>query len=108
MLSRYRGRTVCLDCRGTRLRKDASYVKINNASITDLVLMQVKDLKIFFDTLLEQLDANQQEISKRLILEIKNRIKYLCDVGLGYLTLNRLSNTLSGGESHKFSNLFRQ
>jgi excinuclease ABC subunit A len=96
MLSRYRGRTTCPDCRGTKLRKDASYVRINDKSITDLVLMPVKQLLPFFQDI--QLDENDFEISKRILEEIRNRLSYLDKVGLGYLTLNRLTNTLSGGE----------
>lgn len=96
MLSRYRGKTTCPDCRGTKLRKDASYVKIADHSITDLVLMPVKRLLPFFETI--QLDEHDQHIGKRILDEIKNRLSYLDQVGLGYLTLNRLTNTLSGGE----------
>lgn len=96
MLSRYRGRTVCPDCRGSRLRKDASYVKISGASITDLVLMPIAEVAQFFRDL--QLDEYQQGISKRILIEIQNRLDYMERVGLGYLTLNRLTSTLSGGE----------
>jgi len=96
MLSRYRGRTVCPDCRGTRLRKDASYVKVGGKSISDLVLMPVERLSKFFDEL--QLTAHEAAVAKRILNEITNRIGYLEKVGLGYLTLNRLTNTLSGGE----------
>jgi excinuclease ABC subunit A len=96
MLSRYRGRTVCPDCRGTRLRKDAAYVKIAGYSITDIVLMPIKKAKALFEEL--ELDGNKKEISKRIFLEIKNRLGYLDQVGLGYLTLNRLTSSLSGGE----------
>ncbi|MFT7029027.1 MAG: excinuclease ABC subunit A [Marinoscillum sp.] len=96
MLSRYRGRTSCPDCRGTRLRKDASYVKINDASISDLVLMPVSELSKFFDDL--KLTEHQRAVGKRILSEITNRISYLEKVGLSYLTLNRLTNTLSGGE----------
>lgn len=101
MLSRYRGKTVCPECKGTRLRKDANYVKVNNYSITDLVLMPVKEVHRFFETL--SLNEAQVAISKRLYVEILNRLQYLVDVGLGYLTLNRLSNTLSGGESQRIN-----
>lgn len=96
MLSRYRGRTACPDCRGTRLRKDASYVKIADTSITDLVLMPVEDVL----TLFEKLEVNvfDQKVADRLLKEIKYRLEYLVKVGLGYLTLNRLTNSLSGGE----------
>jgi excinuclease ABC subunit A len=101
MLSRYRGKTNCPDCLGSRLRLDATYVKIDGHSITDIVLMPLKKTLIFFDHL--QLDEQQQKIAKRLILEIRNRILFLNEVGLGYLTLNRLSNTLSGGESQRIN-----
>ena len=101
MLSRYRGKTNCPDCLGSRLRLDATYVKIDGHSITDVVLMPLKKALTFFDDL--QLDEQQQKIAKRLILEIRNRILFLNEVGLGYLTLNRLSNTLSGGESQRIN-----
>ncbi|MEY3450693.1 MAG: excinuclease subunit UvrA [Bacteroidota bacterium] len=96
MLSRYRGRTTCPDCRGTRLRKDAAYVKIANLSISDLVLMPISTMIGFF----EQLTLNEfdTQVAARLVTEIKNRLGYLDKVGLGYLTLNRLTSTLSGGE----------
>lgn len=96
MLSRYRGRTTCPDCRGTKLRKDASYVKIADASITDLVLMPIEDALTFFESL--KLDAYDQKVSDRILTEIKSRLGYMCKVGLGYLTLNRVTSTLSGGE----------
>ena len=101
MLSRYRGKTNCPDCLGSRLRPDATYVKIDGHSITDIVLMPLKKALMFFDDL--KLDQQQQKIAKRLILEIRNRILFLNEVGLGYLTLNRLSNTLSGGESQRIN-----
>ncbi|MGY8954353.1 MAG: AAA family ATPase, partial [Flavobacteriales bacterium] len=101
MLSRYRGKTPCTECNGTRLRKDANYVKINDHSITDLVLKQIKDLDPFFDSL--NLKGQDEKIAKRILIEIKNRIQYLNDVGLGYLTLNRLSATLSGGETQRIN-----
>lgn len=101
MLSRYRGKTTCPDCMGSRLRPDATYVKISDHSITDIVLMPLKKALLFFDNL--KLNEQQQKISKRLILEIRNRILFLNEVGLGYLTLNRLSNTLSGGESQRIN-----
>jgi excinuclease ABC subunit A len=101
MLSRYRGKTVCPDCKGTRLRQDASYVKIAGKSIIDLVLMPIDELREFFRTL--PLDAHQRGVAKRLLTEITNRLEYLDDVGLGYLTLNRLSSTLSGGESQRIN-----
>ncbi len=96
LLSRYRGRTVCPDCLGTRLRKDVSYVKINNRSIIDLVLLSIEDLVIFFNQL--QLTAYEHSVAERLVTEVKNRLGYLQKVGLTYLTLNRLTSTLSGGE----------
>ncbi len=96
MLSRYRGRTTCPDCRGTKLRKDASYVKIANASITDLVLMPIEDTLVFFENL--KLPAYEQKVSERILTEIKSRLEYMTKVGLGYLTLNRVTSTLSGGE----------
>ncbi|WP_339694526.1 excinuclease ABC subunit UvrA [uncultured Roseivirga sp.] len=96
MLSRYRGRTDCPECKGTRLRKDASYVKVDGKSITDIVLMPVKEAAVFFDKL--PLTAHEEKIAKRLLQEIQNRLEYLGRVGLGYLTLNRLTSTLSGGE----------
>jgi len=103
MLSRYRGKTKCPDCRGTRLRPDANYVKIGNKCITDLVLMQIKELLPWFEALPGTLSKEEKEISSRLILEITNRLRFLSDVGLSYLTLNRLSNTLSGGESQRIN-----
>ena len=96
MLSRYRGKTTCPDCRGTKLRKDAGYVKVADHSITDLVLMPINKLLPFFNSI--QLSDYDQNIAKRVLDEIKNRLTYLDKVGLGYLTLNRLTNTLSGGE----------
>lgn len=101
MLSRYRGKTDCPECKGTRLRKDAAYVKINGKSILDLVLMPIDQLLDVFKNL--ELDKNEKIIAKRLLTEITNRIQFLCDVGLSYLTLNRLSNTLSGGESQRIN-----
>jgi excinuclease ABC subunit A len=101
MLSRYRGKTTCPDCKGSRLRKDASYVKIAGKSIIDVVLMPLAKALTFFDDL--DLSENDRKISKRLLAEINNRFLYLNNVGLGYLTLNRLSNTLSGGESQRIN-----
>lgn len=101
MLSRYRGKTVCPECQGSRLRKDANYVKVAGKSITELVLMPINRLFGFFQTI--TLDAHEREVSRRLLLEINNRLSFLNDVGLGYLTLNRLSNTLSGGESQRIN-----
>jgi excinuclease ABC subunit A len=96
MLSRFRGRTTCPDCKGTRIRKDASYVKINGKSITDLVLLPIDQCLTFFDGL--SLSENDQKVAQRLLKEISNRLHYLDQVGLGYLTLNRLTGSLSGGE----------
>lgn len=101
MLSRYRGKTTCPDCKGTRLRSDANYVKVGDKSITDIVLMPIKKNLDFFTTI--KLDSTDAAISKRLLAEIKNRLTFLDNVGLGYLTLNRLSNTLSGGESQRIN-----
>lgn len=96
MLSRFRGRTTCPDCRGTRLRKDASYVKISGKSITDLVLLPIEKCLNFFRQL--ELSETDQKVANRLLKEILNRLEYIEKVGLGYLTLNRLTSTLSGGE----------
>lgn len=96
MLSRYRGRTICPDCRATRLRKDAGYVKIQDTSIIDLVLKPVTEVKEFFTSI--NLSQHEKSIAGRILLEISNRLDYLDRVGLGYLTLNRLSSSLSGGE----------
>ena len=96
MLSRYRGKTTCPECQGSRLRGDAAFVKIQNTSIIDLVLWPLSKVKAFFDTL--DLSEHDQSIAKRILIEINNRLDYMNRVGLGYLTLNRLSSTLSGGE----------
>lgn len=101
MLSRYRGKTICPDCRGRRLRKEASYVKISGKSITDLVTMPLSELNVFFNTL--KLSESDTTVAERLLIEIKNRLGFLDEVGLGYLTLNRASNTLSGGESQRIN-----
>ncbi|QUB92266.1 excinuclease ABC subunit UvrA [Prevotella denticola] len=101
MLSRYRGKTVCPDCHGTKLKKEATWVKIDGKAITDLVDMPIVNLKEWFDQL--ELTEHEQEVSKRLMTEIKNRLQFLLDVGLGYLTLNRQSNSLSGGESQRIN-----
>lgn len=101
MLARYRGKTVCPDCHGTRLKQQASYVKIGGRAITELVDMPVEELQHFFSNL--QLSDNEKRISERIIKEINGRLRYLVNVGLGYLTLNRPSNTLSGGESQRIS-----
>ena len=101
MLARYRGKTICPVCRGTRLKKEALYVKVGGRSIAELVEMPITELQTFFLNL--QLDEHDAAIAKRLMLEINNRIRFLVDVGLGYLTLSRLSNTLSGGESQRIN-----
>jgi excinuclease ABC subunit A len=101
MLSRYRGKTLCPECHGTRLRMDANYVKVAGKSISELVLMPVKDALVFLNGI--HLNDSDQKVGKRLLIEITNRLKFLDDVGLGYLTLNRLSNTLSGGESQRIN-----
>ncbi|MFC2653489.1 MAG: excinuclease ABC subunit UvrA [Segatella salivae] len=101
MMSRYRGKTVCPDCHGTRLRKEATWVKVGGKSITELVEMPIINLKDWFDHL--QLTEHEEQIAKRLLTEIKNRVGFLTEVGLGYLTLNRQSNTLSGGESQRIN-----
>jgi excinuclease ABC subunit A len=101
MLSRYRGKTVCPECGGTRLRGDANYVKINDYSMKDLVLMPLDHLMVFFRDL--SLEAYEAKVAKRLLTEINTRLRFLCDVGLGYLNLNRLSSTLSGGESQRIN-----
>ena len=101
MLARYRGKTVCPVCHGTRLKKEAEYVKVGGRSITELVEMPVGELKAFFDGLV--LDSHDAHIAQRLLVEIKGRLQFLTDVGLSYLTLNRLSNSLSGGESQRIN-----
>ena len=101
MLSRYRGRTTCTSCQGKRLRKETQYVKINEKSINDLVDMPVDELLQFMQTL--QLSTHKQQIAERLLVEINNRLDFLCEVGLSYLTLNRKSNSLSGGESQRIN-----
>ncbi|MBO7337127.1 MAG: excinuclease ABC subunit UvrA, partial [Paludibacteraceae bacterium] len=101
MLARYRGKTVCPDCGGTRLKKEASYVKVGGKSITELVSLPVTELKEFFAAL--KLSKSDAETAKRLLVEINNRLQFLIDVGLGYLTLDRLSNSLSGGESQRIN-----
>ena len=101
LLARYRGKTRCHECHGKRLRKEANYVKIAGKSISDLVELPIEELQIFFKEL--KLTDYEQEVAKRLLLEINNRLQFLTDVGLGYLTLNRKSNTLSGGESQRIN-----
>ncbi|MDE3142964.1 MAG: excinuclease ABC subunit UvrA [Bacteroidota bacterium] len=99
LLSRYRGRTICHDCNGYRLRKEALYVRVGEKHIGHLCEMQVKDLQVWFDNL--KLSDHEKQIAKRILIEIHQRIQTLIDVGLGYLTLNRLANSLSGGESQR-------
>lgn len=101
MLARYRGKPICPTCNGTRLKKEATYVKVGGASITELIVMPITKLKEFFDKL--ALDQYDTAVAKRILTEIRSRIDCLIDVGLGYLTLNRLSNTLSGGESQRIN-----
>ena len=101
MIARYTGKTKCPVCQGTRLKKEATYVKINNHSITELVDMPISELKVYFDNL--QLSEHDKTIAARVLPDIHNRINFLLDVGLGYLTLNRLSSSLSGGESQRIN-----
>ncbi len=101
LLSRYRGRTICPECHGYRLRKEALYVKVNGTNIGELSEMPVKDLKVWFENAVKNFSEFEHTVAKRIILEIQLRISTLLDVGLGYLTLNRLANTLSGGESQR-------
>ena len=101
MLSRYRGKTICPECEGTRLKKEASYVRVGGKAVSELVNQPVDQLGPFFNNL--QLSEHDKTVSERLLIEIKNRIEFLCDVGLGYLTLNRLSSSLSGGESQRIN-----
>ena len=101
MLARYRGKTVCPECHGKRLRKEASYVKVGGCSITDMVDMPLDELRAFFSSL--KLDEYENKVAGRLLTEINNRLDFLTEVGLGYLTLNRASSTLSGGESQRIN-----
>lgn len=101
MLSRYRGKTICPECHGRRLRKEANYVRVGGKTISDLVEMPIVDLAEWFKNL--QLDDHRKKVAERLLTEINNRLQFLLDVGLGYLTLNRASNTLSGGESQRIN-----
>ncbi|HON53738.1 MAG TPA: excinuclease ABC subunit A, partial [Bacteroidales bacterium] len=101
MLSRYRGKTICPTCNGSRLKPEASYIRIQNTPITELVDLSIRDLRTFFDKL--TLNEHEQTIAKRILIEIRTRLEFLENVGLGYLTLNRLSNTLSGGESQRIN-----
>lgn len=101
MLSRYRGKTTCPTCHGTRLKPEAGYVKVGNKNISELVEVPITELQEFFSTLL--LNEHEAAIAKRILTEINSRLRFLADVGLGYLTLNRLSNSLSGGESQRIN-----
>lgn len=101
MLSRYRGKTICPECHGTRLRKEASYVKVGGKSITELIEMPIGQLSIFFRNL--ELSEHEYKTATRILTEIERRLSFMMDVGLEYLTLNRASNTLSGGESQRIS-----
>ncbi len=101
MLSRYRGKTVCPDCKGTRIRKETNYIKIDQRSIGELVVMPVSQLKSWIDRL--SLTQHEQKVAGRLLVEIQSRLDFLCNVGLKYLTLNRLSSSLSGGESQRIN-----
>lgn len=101
ILARYRGKTRCAECEGRRLRKETNYVKIQNRSISELVEMPIEELQQFFKEL--QLSDYEKDVSKRLLVEINNRLRFLSEVGLNYLTLNRKSNTLSGGESQRIN-----
>ena len=101
MLSRYRGKTICPSCKGTRLKKEAGWVKVGGKSIHELVVMPIDQLSDFFDKL--ELNTHEIEVSKRILHEIRTRLQFLNNVGLGYLTLNRLSSTLSGGESQRIN-----
>ena len=101
MLARYRGKTLCPKCHGTRLKPEAGYVRINGKNISELVDLPITELQQFFDRLV--LDEHDTNIARRILIEINSRIRFLIDVGLGYLTLNRLSNSLSGGESQRIN-----
>jgi excinuclease ABC subunit A len=101
MLSRYSGKTLCPVCKGSRLRQETNYVRVGNKTISELVMISIKDLQVFFDNL--ELTGYEAKIASRVLIEIKTRIQCLLDLGLGYLTLNRLSNTLSGGESQRIN-----
>ena len=101
MLARYRGKTVCPKCHGTRLKPEANYVRVGGKNISDLVNLPISELKRFFDGL--KLNKHDAEVARRILTEINNRLQFLIDVGLSYLTLNRLSNSLSGGESQRIN-----
>ncbi len=101
MLARYRGKTLCPECKGSRIRQDANYVKINNTSISDLVDMPIENLTAFIQSV--QLNQFQEKVAQRILLEVNNRLTFMLNLGLGYLTLNRKSNTLSGGETQRIN-----
>lgn len=101
MLARYRGKTTCHQCQGTRLKPEAGYIKVGGKGISELVNLPITELKLFFDNL--ELNEHDEAVARRILIEIKNRIRFMCDVGLGYLNLNRVSNTLSGGESQRIN-----
>ncbi|MEK9756368.1 MAG: excinuclease ABC subunit UvrA [Bacteroidota bacterium] len=101
LLSRYRGKTLCNKCKGSRLREESTYVKINNKNLSEILSMPINDLEVFFKKI--NLKDNDKQISKRILKEINNRIDYMVNVGLGYLTLNRKANTLSGGETQRIN-----
>ena len=101
MLARYRGKTNCPDCNGTRLRKDSNFVKIGGSTLSELVILSLDKLTQFFENLI--LDENETQIAKRLLIEIQSRLSFLNNVGLSYLNLNRVANTLSGGESQRIN-----
>lgn len=110
MLARFRGKTTCPECRGTRLRKDAAYVKVCGKSITDLLAMPIVDFGNWLESIVAEpsdggdvLSPYERQVAKRLLVELENRVRYLLDVGLGYLSLSRLSNSLSGGESQRIN-----
>lgn len=103
MLSRYRGKTICPDCLGKRLRKESGYVQIDGKSISDVCRMSVHDLALWFDNIGQHLTGTEQLTAKNLLAEIRARLRFMEDVGLGYLTLNRTSATLSGGESQRIT-----
>ena len=101
MASRYRGKTTCPDCKGSRVRPDAQYVKINGKNISEMLLMPIKEMYMLFKNL--ELSASDSKVAERILVEVKNRLQTMMDVGLGYLTLIRLSNTLSGGETQRIN-----
>ncbi len=101
MLARYRGKTICPECLGSRIRSDANYVKINDRSISNLIDMPIEDLAVFIKNI--KLTVFEEKVASRILLEVKNRLQYMLDLGLGYLTLNRKSNTLSGGETQRIN-----